>query len=121
MVIQARDRRLARQITIPGFSTRNQFENRIAPQCVVVILILVAGEYPEDPLSDHAQDGVLWIDSPIRDVRREVLRLAKFFVELGKQQQPPVRTQFLFDRLTKNLPLPPITAAKHCRRLYHHP
>ena len=99
-VLKARQRRLAGQIIRVRRPTGNQLEHRIAAEHVVVVLILVVGEDPEYPRTQHLVESML---NP-RGVAAILQSVAHCFgkadhlVELPDRQQAGVTGQLSLHR-----------------------
>jgi hypothetical protein len=58
-VLEPREGRLAGEVGILGKPIGDELEDGIGPQGVVIVLVFVIGEDAIDPLSHHAQQGLL--------------------------------------------------------------
>ena len=92
LVLEARQRRLAGQVRAVGRAIGDEFEGRIGPQGVVVVLIVVAGKDAEDAHANHVDERVFdefriaWII----EGGRELSSQADLVIELSQQQQPGI-------------------------------
>jgi len=97
-VLKPRQGGLAGQVVVVGQAIREQFEDGIATERVVIVLIFVAGENSVDATSDHLQERMIGSASHLVQLSRERRRQAHLFIELPKQQQSRVGGEMLLNR-----------------------
>lgn len=82
---------LARSASVSGRRPRTSFQERVLPQGVGVVLVLVAGGYLQDPLAYQRREGVPdGRPPPLRHVGGDLLAQAQLPVHLGEPEEAAV-------------------------------
>jgi len=101
-VLEPRQRRLARQLVRVGQTVGQQFEDGVAAERIVIVLVFVAGDDAEHTRADHLQQRVPGITPRFVQLLRETGCEPSLLIELSKDQQPRIGGQHLLDRLHTN-------------------
>jgi hypothetical protein len=89
-VLEPRERRLAGQRVAVGRPVGDHLEDRLVPQLVVVVAVLVAGDDAEHALADHGQQRLHAVGQRVGQARGQPLGEPPPLVELPHGQQAGV-------------------------------
>ncbi len=93
-VLKPRERRLTRQILVIDRAFAQDFEDRIAPQHVVIVLVGVVGQDAIDSRPRHLEESMVDVAdlTPIVQAKGlgKLLGKSQLFVQMAEGQQPRI-------------------------------
>ena len=101
-ILEPRERRLAGQVIVVGQPVGEQLEDGILSECIVIVLIFVAGDDAKDATAGHLQKGMIGILSRIVQLRRELASEVQLLIEFSKQQHARIGCEMLRDGFNDN-------------------
>ena len=103
-VLKSRQRRLAREWGLAGRLARNQLKHGVRPQEIMIILIRIVSDDPEDPHPHHFQKRMLdkRLMARIIESPSELLRMTQPLIQLANRQKPRITRQCARRRLDNN-------------------